>query len=423
MSLKTIHTQLLTALSVCLLMQSACQSGSSRDEGHALGGEHAHGEEEAEKGPHGGRLLEKGKFALELQMFETGVPPRYRIYAYSNGKPVSPKDHLSAIVELSRLGAKDEVISFNAVDDFLLSEKEIKEPHSFAVKVDADFQGEQYSWAFESFEGRTNLSDAIAKVSGVKTEVAAPREIRTTTRIRGRILPSEDRIAHVIPRFSGVVRERRKRIGDHVQKGEVIAVVESNQSLQPFEVRSQISGTIINGHVIVGEFVPDNQWIYIVADLSEVWADFLVPLGEELEIKETQKVILSTVNGSKSSEGSISYVAPYADQQSQSQLIRATLPNSDNKLYPGMFVLGDLVVSERSAATAIKQSAIQTFEDKSVAFMKVGETYEARPLELGVSDGEWVEVLSGLSSGDEYVSDNAFLIKAHILKAGASHEH
>ena len=423
MALKFRNLRALIVLSVCLIMQSACQTSSGRSEEHAHGGEHEHGEEEAEKGPHGGRLLEDSQFALELQMFETGVPPRYRIYAFFDGKPVNPKDHLSATVALSRLGTKEEIFSFAAVDDFLMSDKEIKEPHSFEVKVEADFQGKRYSWAFESFEGRTNLSDAIAKVSGVKTEVAAPREIRTTTRIRGRILPSEDRIAHVIPRFSGVVRERRKRIGDQVQKGEVIAVVESNQSLQPFEVRSQISGTIINGHVIVGEFVPDNQWIYIVADLSEVWADFLVPLGEELQIKENQKVILSTVNGSKSSEGSVSYVAPYADQQSQSQLIRATLPNSDNKLYPGMFVLGDLVVSERSAATAIKQSAIQTFEDKNVAFIKVGETYEASTLQLGVTDGDWVEVVSGLSSGDEYVIDNAFLIKAHILKAGASHEH
>ena len=88
-----------------------------------------------------------------------------------------------------------------------------------------------------------------------------------------------------------------------------------------------------------------------------------------------------------------------------------------------MFVLGDLVIDESIAKVAIKKSALQTFRDWKVAFLKVGEIYEIRPLELGKTDGEWVEVLSGLSLGDEYVSENAFLIKANILKAGASHDH
>jgi len=408
-------------MALYILSFVSCQR-SSHDDDHGHGhGEEEHSEEQV-RGQHGGRLLEKGSFSLELKIFETGVPPQYRIYAYNDGKSISPND-FTAEVSLERLGGRVDNFSFSPVQDFLTSEKEVEEPHSFDVNVKAKFKGEEYSWRFESYEGRTTISDKVASISGLQSEKAESREIKTLSRVRGKILPSEHRIAHVIPRFSGVVRESKKHIGDKVEKGEVIAVIESNQSLQPFEVRSQISGTVINGHVIVGEFVPENQWIYVVADLSEVWADFFVPLREQLDIKSGQNLLLTSVSGDKSVEGTISYVAPYADERSQSQLVRVIIPNPNNQFLPGMFVLGDLVVSVHKAPVVVKQSAIQTFRDWQVVFAKYKDTYEIKPVELGKTDGEWIEVIEGLSAGEEYVSENAFLIKADILKSGASHDH
>lgn len=408
-------------MALYILSFVSCQR-SSHDDDHGHGhGEEEHSEEQV-RGQHGGRLLEKGSFSLELKIFETGVPPQYRIYAYNDGKSISPND-FTAEVSLERLGGRVDNFSFSPVQDFLTSEKEVEEPHSFDVNVKAKFKGEEYSWRFESYEGRTTISDKVASISGLQSEKAESREIKTLSRVRGKILPSEHRIAHVIPRFSGVVRESKKHIGDKVEKGEVIAVIESNQSLQPFEVRSQISGTVINGHVIVGEFVPENQWIYVVADLSEVWADFFVPLREQLDIKPGQNLLLTSVSGDKSVEGTISYVAPYADERSQSQLVRVIIPNPNNQFLPGMFVLGDLVVSVDKAPVVVKQSAIQAFRDWQVVFAKYKDTYEIKPVELGKTDGEWIEVIKGLSAGEEYVSENAFLIKADILKSGASHDH
>ena len=72
---------------------------------------------------------------------------------------------------------------------------------------------------------------------------------------------------------------------------------------------------------------------------------------------------------------------------------------------------------------AVKKSAIQRFRDWDVVFVKYGDEYEARPIKLGASDETWVEVIEGLKAGEAYVSDNSFLIKADILKSGASHDH
>jgi cobalt-zinc-cadmium efflux system membrane fusion protein len=58
-----------------------------------------------------------------------------------------------------------------------------------------------------------------------------------------------------------------------------------------------------------------------------------------------------------------------------------------------------------------------------VVFIQDGNLFEARPLQLGRRDDKWVEVLAGLSVGESYVSRNSFLIKADILKSGATHDH
>jgi cobalt-zinc-cadmium efflux system membrane fusion protein len=56
-------------------------------------------------------------------------------------------------------------------------------------------------------------------------------------------------------------------------------------------------------------------------------------------------------------------------------------------------------------------------------FIKVGNRYEARPLTLGESNDTWVEVLSGIEPGIEFVHKNSFSVKAEIGKSAATHDH
>jgi cobalt-zinc-cadmium efflux system membrane fusion protein len=390
---------------------------AQHDHDHSANHDH-----EPVRGPHRGRMLKEADFAVELQIFETGVPPQFRIYGYYNDIALLPTD-FSVQVSLKRLGQQEQQFIFRPIADFLSSDTIVKEPHSFDVEVNAEFKGKKYSWKFDSYEGRTVIPDAVAEHSGIKTELAQTRPIRTLLRTRGKVLPSEHKIAHIIPRFAGLAREGRKHIGDRVEKGEILATIESNESLQPFEVRSPIAGTVVNGHVISGEFVAANQPIYIVADLSEVWVDFFVPLSEHLSVNNAQKILITDTNVDKITEAHITYVAPYADERTQSQLIRAEVENDQGQFLPGMFVTGDLIVNEAQARVTVNKAALQKFRDWDVVFIKVGDIYEIKPLTLGKSDGVWVEVLDGLQLGEEYVSSNSYLIKADVLKSGASHDH
>lgn len=99
------------------------------------------------------------------------------------------------------------------------------------------------------------------------------------------------------------------------------------------------------------------------------------------------------------------------------------IPNPDSIWRPGLFVTVRLVQEEFTVPVAVRADAIQKFRDWDVVFIQEGNLYEAVSLELGRREGDWVEILSGLPAGKKYVSKNSFLIKADILKSGATHDH
>ena len=101
----------------------------------------------------------------------------------------------------------------------------------------------------------------------------------------------------------------------------------------------------------------------------------------------------------------------------------AIVSNQQGHWRPGMHIKADIEISQSDTEMAVRTSAIQSFRDMPVVFAKFGNTFEVRMVELGDSDGEYIEVLGGIAPGTEYVTSNSFLLKAEVLKDGASHDH
>ncbi len=422
----TKHSASPLLLTLALLVFPVSLSAYGEDEHHhGHGGNSeppAHEAHEPKRGPHGGRLFEEGAFSLEVTIFEQGVEPEYRLFPFLDGHPVSPNE-VSAEISLVRFARKGEVFGFEPSGEFLRSQRVVEEPHSFEVTVEARFRNTNYSWRFESFEGRTVLSDDALKVAQIETAAAGPTAILNSTTVYGRILADEDRVAHLGARFPGVVREIRKSFGDTVQKGDVLAIIESNQNLQPYELRVQIGGVVIQRHAVIGEVTTDGQPLFIVADLSRVWADFHVYRDDIGAITVGQPVRIELGNGKAPIEATVAYVSPVTDEATQSKLIRAVLPNPRGDLRPGLFVSGTLIASATNVAVAVRREAIQTFRDWNVVYLTDGHTFQAAPVTLGRSDPQFIEVLSGIEPGDSYVAKNSFIIKADVEKSAASHDH
>jgi cobalt-zinc-cadmium efflux system membrane fusion protein len=208
-----------------------------------------------------------------------------------------------------------------------------------------------------------------------------------------------------------------------VSKDEVLAAVESNESLQRYEIKSDLAGTIIEKHAVPGEFVSEGEVIFIVADLSNVWVDLNIYTQDAARVKAGQSVVIDGGDGFHRDKGTIAYISPFGSESTQTLLVRVALPNPDGEWRPGLFVTGEILLEEVTVPLAVKAGAVQTFRDWTVLFVNEGNFYEPLVIEPGRSDGKWVEIVSGLKPGMRYVAGNSFLIKADILKSGASHDH
>lgn len=408
----------LISIFLALALLSGCGANQEPADEHEHGHEAA---EEAERGPHNGRLLKEGDLALELAIYETGIPPEYRVWMYEDGKPLPP-DAATVEVDLERLGGKRDHFTFRPEGDYLRGSGEVSEPHSFDVTVRAVHDGKRFEWKFDSYEGRSTIDAQTAQAMGVATAEAGPAALKLQLSLSGVIQADPARVSRVRARYPGIVREVAVQPWTTIAKGALLANVQSNESLQNYAVTAPIGGVIVEHRAQVGEATGE-EMLFTIVDLSRVWVELDVFQNDLARIADNQPVEVFDLDGRKLADGRVSRIAPLAVHGSQSVRARVVLDNATGALRPGQFVSGRVTVSEFQSALAVEKSAIQRFRDFDVVFEQVGDTYEVRMLELGRADARYVEVLAGLDPGARYVTRNSYLIKADIEKSGASHDH
>lgn len=375
-----------------------------------------------ERGPHRGRMLRNGDFALEMTIFEDGVPPEFHVYAYRKDKPVDPKT-VQLTVELIRLGGKVDRFPFAPQEDYLRGAGVVVEPHSFDVKVRATEGGRTHQWSYASYEGRTTINPDAARAGGVTTERAGPAVVGELIDMAGRVEVTPEGQGEVRAWYPGRIMAMNVGLGQTVRRGQVLARVESSNSLQTYSIPAPIGGVIVQKNVNVGD-VADSQALYVIADPTKLHAEFFVYPRDAERLRVGQPVEVRSLSGETRLKAAVEAILPTADISSQTLMAHVHLPpGAAASFRPGMGVEGSFQVAAKSVPLAVRTKALQRFRDFTVVFAKVGNTYEVRMLELGEQTPEWTEVLGGLEPATEYVVDGAFLIRADIEKSGASHDH
>lgn len=390
------------------------------------GAEHAHGEDAAEhaeaaQGPHGGRWLEQDGYAVELAIFEQGTPPQFRAWLFRGDRLLTPQAGTLEIV-LTRLGGTSETHTFSPQADYLAGNGVVREPHSFDVEIKAQIGAKTLRWTYPSYEGRTTIPAAIAEQAGVRVAKAGSGTIRDEHEVQGLVTPIEGRHARIVARFPGPLREVRVGVGDRVRTGQTLAVVESNISLSTYAVAAPFAGTILARHVATGDLAGEAP-LFELADLSNLWVDLHLFGSDAQHITAGLPVEVVRLGDGFVANTALERVLPGTATASQSTIARARIDNADGQWRPGAAVRARVTVAEQGADLVVPVSALQKFRDWDVVFVRVGDVYEARPLQLGRRDARVVEVLDGLHAGDEVVVEQSYLIKADIEKSGAAHDH
>jgi len=267
----------------------------------------------------------------------------------------------------------------------------------------------------------TRIDAEIAEEAGIVVETAGPASIRDHLTVYGRVVPDPENVSQVSARFDGVIRAVNVSIGDTVEKNQVLASIESNDSLNDYPVRAPIAGMVIERHANPGE-TTDGHRLFTIVDTASVWAELAIFPSDRHRVAVGAPVTVRTAIGNVSVKGRIAVLSPVVGAN-QAVTARVPLDNPDGLLADGMYLTGEIEIARYDVPLAVKQSALQPFRDSTAVFTRNGDEYEARILEIGRQDDTWAEVLEGLEPGAAYVTENSYVIKADIEKSGAAHDH
>lgn len=407
-------THILAAL-LAVMPLAACGSGADQPAGEQ-------GEASApEKGPHNGRMLRDGDFALEMAVFEDGVPPMFRVFPTMGGEKLDPAK-VDMTVTLRRLDGEVNVFKFKPNGEWLDGQGTVVEPHSFNVEVVAVVDGKRHQWKYANPEGQTKIPAETAKANGVVIETAGPAVIAETRELYGTVQLASTARSEIRGQFPGRVVSVTKALGDTVRRGELLARIESSESLQVYPVYATVGGVVAERNGNPGDVTFDRP-LYVITDPAQTTVVFNVFPRDLATVRPGQQVIIETADGQPVAGSTLGDYLPEGNAAAGTALLRANLPNRDGRYRPGMALRGRVTVNAVTVPMAVRTEALQPFRDFTVVFANFGDTYEVRMLELGRRSPEWTEVLGGLKPGTRYAAKGSFLIRADIEKSGASHDH
>lgn len=376
--------------------------------------------EEVEKGPNNGRMLRDGDFAIELSIFEEGMPPEFRVFATKGDAKISAED-IKVDVQLFRLGDVIDDINFYVEKNYLRGDMEIVEPHSFQVQLTAKYAGKTHQWSYDNFEGRVAIEKKIADAMQIETEAVVSQVFDETLKVFGKLKIAPNAVRHVSARFPGEIKKFHAVLGQRVKKGQLLMTIESNESLQTYKVYAPMRGLITSQDAGAGEQTSDRR-LLTISDTSKLIAELGVYPMDQAKVKLGSLVNIS-IPGSDQVIKTQLFDALFDVNNVQAKLFRAEIDNANGSLKAGQFISAEILLDSYKVPMAVKATGLQSFRDFTVVYAKVDEQYEVRMLDLGRKVGPWVEVLGGITAGTEYVAKNSYIIKADIDKSGAAHDH
>ena len=314
---------------------------------------------------------------------------------------------------------------------------------------------------------------------GVRAEAASMRLLGRTVRAAGRVEPDERRVYVIAPKFEGYVERLHVNVtGQPVAKGQplfeayspemvsaqreyaiamqgaqalkdangdaqsgmqqlaessltrlrnwdlsaaqVTALMKSGQVQRSISFPSPVSGVVTEKKALQGMRFMPGEMLYQVTDLSAVWV--IADLSEQdignVRIGASAKVTV-TAYPNEVFSGRVTYVYPTLKADTRSVPVRLELANPGQRLKPAMFAQVELAVGGKTAVLTVPDSAVIDTGTRRMVLVQVGDgRFEPREVELGGRGENFVEVIKGVSDGEQVVVAANFLIDAESnLKA------
>ncbi len=207
---------------------------------------------------------------------------------------------------------------------------------------------------------------------------------------------------------------RQRLIFNGMTKAQVENVLKNGQINGEIPIISSMSGVISGQYVALGEIVDPGKKAFRITDLSTV------ALSADIPAADLPKISIGTTVTAKISgysnqtfEGKINYISSHIDPESRTAQIRARIPNPDLKLRASLFTDTEIQLPPHMVL-ACPKDALQSRGNEKVVYIANQEHYKEQAVEVGASNEEYYEVISGLKEGDKVVTTGSLLLKAQF---------
>jgi cobalt-zinc-cadmium efflux system membrane fusion protein len=407
---------------------AVCADHSNRDDGHGHGG-HRHGTAGAERaeGGHGGpeqTTCEHGLRTIDCDncRFEAGlvkIDPSVAESLIETGavEEIERKKvlRLTGQVQLDRTRAVDVVCTGGGLVKRvmkLLGQK-VEQAEGLAVIHSADLG--QAKADFLEVQAKLELARATfnrekelyeKNISSQADYLSALNELKAAEASYA----ASDKRLHLF----GLGAEQMANIKNEKENGKFADLV----------VRAPQAGTIIAQNISAGNMVEASENLYKIADLANlwVWCDVyekdLAILHEHFSKGERLKAVVR-VKAFESSEfeGVVDLVGNLMDEHTRTIKVRVQVKNPQSKLRPGMFADVEVIIPLQGSVAAVPHAAVMSDAGKHFVFRRLGEDLWARTdVAVGSRQGDYTEILGGISKGATVVTGGTFMLKSDVLR-------
>jgi membrane fusion protein (multidrug efflux system) len=190
------------------------------------------------------------------------------------------------------------------------------------------------------------------------------------------------------------------------------AVALAEARLKKTRIAAPFDGVLGLRRMSAGAYVNPGDKIINLEQIDPLKVDFRIPerflaaarVGQELF------VTVDALPGERFA-GAVYAVDPQLDETARNILLRATLPNPDGRLRPGLFARVALVVERRESAILVPERALLPVADDQFVFRVVDGKATITAVEIGERVGEDVEIVEGLAAGDIVITDGIMKVR------------
>ncbi|MBT3346432.1 MAG: efflux RND transporter periplasmic adaptor subunit [Gemmatimonadetes bacterium] len=182
-----------------------------------------------------------------------------------------------------------------------------------------------------------------------------------------------------------------------------------------YTLTAPFDGVVVQKHIALGEFVKDEETVFVIADLSRVWVNLSIYQQDLSQVRAGQPVRVIESQTGLFHDGTIEYVSPLLDRATRTAAARVVLHN-DGRWRPGLFVEGLVRVAEESADLVVPRQALQNVDGQMVLFVETDDGFKARVVTMGRSNDTHAEITAGLHVGERFAATGAFTLKAQLEK-------